>query len=183
MKIKYPRLILLIFTFILAYLIFAERDFAPVHDIMSFLGYFGTFIAGIFYAYGFTAAPATAILLSISKGQNLLIAGLVGGLGALTGDFVIFFFIRKTFADELRRLSRTKVMRVLAKEEKKLFGKFRKYLKVVFAGFIIASPLPTEIGVAMLASIKHLSAKKFGVIAYILHTMGVFAILSIGKIV
>ena len=178
-KIRYPRLMLLLATFVLAYALFAERNLLA----LSTLGYPGTFFAGIFYAYGFTAAPATAVLLSLSASQELVPAALLGGAGALLGDLVIFFFIRRVFANELARLERTRVVGFLEKEEKIVFGHFRNYATAAFAGFIVASPLPTEIGVTMLASIKGMSAKKFAIIAYLLHTAGIFVILSIGKLV
>jgi len=48
------------------------------------------------------------------------------------------------------------------------------------AGFLIASPLPTEIGVVLMASLKNILTKKFAVVAYLLHTTGIFVILLIG---
>lgn len=178
-KLRYPRLVLLLLTFVAAYVLFAERDLLS----LSSLGYPGTFFAGIFYAYGFTAAPATAVLLSLSASQDLVPAALIGGAGALMGDLAIFFFIRRIFAGEIRQLEKTKIVGALEKEEKILFGHFKRYATAAFAGFIIASPLPTEIGVTMLASIKGMSAKKFAVIAYLLHTAGILVILSLGKVI
>lgn len=49
------------------------------------------------------------------------------------------------------------------------------------AGFLIASPLPTEIGVVLMASLKNILTKKFAVVAYLLHTTGIFVILLIGR--
>lgn len=57
----------------------------------------------------------------------------------------------------------------------------KKYLIVILAGFIIASPLPDEIGVSLLASSGIISMKKFSVISYVLNTLGIFAILFIGS--
>jgi hypothetical protein len=56
----------------------------------------------------------------------------------------------------------------------------RKYLIPIVAGFIIASPLPDEIGISMLAISKSVSTKKFAVISYLLNTGGIIAILLIG---
>ncbi len=181
LKIRYPRLLLLLLTFVIAYVLFSQRDYGPLHSVLVSAGYFGTFLAGCFYAYGFTAAPATAVLLSLGGEQNLFLAATVGGLGALIGDLVIFFFIRYTFKDEIRQLFRTKVARFIEKEERIVFGHLKKYAAMSFAGFIIASPLPTEVGVTLLASSRHLSIKKFALIAYCLHFLGILAILAVGK--
>ena len=182
-RLKYPKLLVLILTFILAYVIFSQWNSLPFHEEILSLGYFGIFLAGGFYAYGFTAAPATAVLLSLSKFQNLLLAGLIGGFGALIGDLIIFFFIRYQLSDEIKSLSKTKIAKFINKEEKIIFGHFKKYVLAAFSGFIIASPLPTEIGVTLMSFIKNLSVKKFTVIAYILHTTGILIILLIGRII
>src|SRR3989344_2325858 len=104
-KIKYPKLLFLLFTFVIAYLIFTGRDFSPFHNFVLSLGYFGTFLAGMFFTYGFTAAPATAILLILAKDQNILFAGFIAGFGALVGDLIIFRFIRYYFAEEIEKFS------------------------------------------------------------------------------
>lgn len=180
---RYPKFFVLILTFVLTYLVFVGRDYSIFSSAIVSLGYFGVFIAGIFYAYGFTAAPATAVLLSISGHNDIVFAALIGGLGALIGDLMIFLFIRYSFGDEIKRLSRTRLFRAVKDEEKKIFGSFRKHIAAAFAGFFIASPLPTEIGVAMLASLSRISVANFAVIAYMLHMLGILVILTVGSII
>jgi len=183
-KIKYPKLLLLIITIIIAVAIFYEgKNYAPLHDFLVSLGYIGTFISGIFYAYGFTAAPATAVLLVLAKEQNLILAVLVGGFGAVLSDLLIFKFIRYSFTDEIDKLKKEKVIKYIEKEEKILFGHYYKHIFPSLAGFLIASPLPTEIGVALMASIKNLSVKKFLIMAFILHSLGILIILTIGNLI
>ena len=167
-------------TFLIAYLLFYERNYQPFHDFIFSLGYFGTFLAGAMFAYGFTAAPATAILLILAKEQNVLFAGLIGGLGALVGDLIIFKFIRYSFADEIRKLRREKIVQYLNHRTPSVL---KKYILPVFAGFIIASPLPDEIGVSLLAFSGNISMKVFSIISYVLNTAGIFAILLIGKVI
>ena len=181
-KIKYPKFLLLLITICFAILLFYEgRNYEPLEEFLNSLGYFGTFIGGLFYAYGFTSAPATAVLLVLAEEQNLILAGLIGGLGALLSDLLIFLFIRQSFSDEIKQISKEKIVKKIAKTEKKIFGRLSKYILPTFAGFLIASPLPTEVGVSLMASIKKLSVKKFMIVAYILHTIGVFLILLLGK--
>lgn len=182
-RLHYPRLTLLILIFALSYILLYGTSGTELHAFILSFGYIGVFLAGFFYAYGFTAAPATLVLLSIAKDESLIWASLAGGLGALVGDIAMFLFIRHTFDDELHHLSESKYVKKLEAEELMLFGRFKKYVKVTFASFLIASPMPTEIGVAMLASIRALSTKKFLVIAYALHTTGIFIILLVGNLV
>ena len=107
-QIKYPKLSLFILSLIVGYLLFSYRSFASLHNTLILLGYFGTFLTGILYAYGFTAPPATAILLILAGDQNILFAGLVAGLGSLLSDIIIFLFIRHSFTDEIERFSKEK---------------------------------------------------------------------------
>ena len=178
--IKYPKFLLLFITFLIAYLLFYERTYQPFHDFVISLGYEGTFIAGALFAYGFTAAPATAIFLILAKEQNILLAGFIGGFGTLIGDLIIFNFIRHSFADEIKKFSKEKIVSYINHKTPNLL---KKYLLPVIAGFIIASPLPDEIGVSLMAASRNISMKIFSVISYILNTVGIFLILFVGKFI
>lgn len=181
-KIKYPKLLLLIFSVIVAIILFySGKNYEPLHNSILSLGYIGTFVVGIFYAYGFTAPSATAILLILAKEQNILFTGLIAGLGALFSDLLIFLFIRYSFSDEIDKLEKEKIIKYLEKEERIILGHYRKYVLPAFAGFLIASPLPTEIGIALMATLKKVSIKRFLIIAYLLHTFGILLILLIGN--
>ena len=171
---------MLVLSFIIAYILFADRSYTPLHDALVFLGYFGTFLAGFLYAYAFTAAPAAAILLILAKEQNILFAGFIAGVGALLSDLVIFHFIRHGFKDEVQKLRKE---RIVCYAQNKVPKDVKKYLFASLAVFLIASPLPTEIGVTLMASMKSISTKKFTIIAYSLHTSAIFVILLIGSII
>jgi hypothetical protein len=182
MKIKYPRFLLLFIIYIITFLLFSHIEFnIPFHSLLKLSKYVSIFFGGIFYAYGFTAAPATAILLTLSKELGIFQAGIIGGLGALISDIIIFLFIRHTFINEINNLEKEKIIISICKLRRKLFKSSEKYLLPTVASFFIASPLPTEIGVTLLASSRNMSAIRFAIIAYLLHTLGIFTILLIGK--
>lgn len=178
-SIKYPKLLLLLGTIILAYFLFTGKDLASVHDVISSLGYFGTFIAGLLFSYGFTAAPATALLLILAKEQSVVAAGLIAGLGALLSDLLIFKLVRFTLADEIARIQKEKYFPPFPKLPRLI----QKYVVPVIAGLIIASPLPDEIGVSLLAASNTISLRAFLVISYVLNTTGIFIILAIGRMI
>lgn len=180
-RIHYPRLSLLILIFAVSYFLLYGQPQSGLHAFLLSMGYAGIFLAGVLYAYGFTAGPAALILLSLAKNENLLAASLVGGVGALIGDLIIFLFIRRTFEAEIERLCKTHIIQAVEKDEERLFGRFQKYVINAFASFLIASPLPTEIGVTLMASRRHLSSRKFALIAYSLHTTAIFLILLVGR--
>ncbi|MBI2659832.1 hypothetical protein HYX07_01595 [Candidatus Woesearchaeota archaeon] len=177
---RYPKFLLLFITFVIAYLLFSSREFGPFQDFIVGLGYAGTFVTGILFVYGFTAAPATAIFLILAQHQNIYLASAIGGIGALVGDLFIFSFIRQSFADEIAKLSRERIVHYF---NNKLPGMIKKYTLPVVAGFIIASPLPDEIGVTMLAASKIISMKIFSIMSYLLNTIGILAIYYIGNFI
>jgi uncharacterized membrane protein YdjX (TVP38/TMEM64 family) len=177
MKIKYPKFTLLLLTFVIAYLLFSWRNTLPFQDLLLSLGYFGAFILGIFFAYGFTAAPATAFLLMLAKDYNIFLFGLIGGMGALTADLFLFTFIRSSFTDEIKEISNERAVKKL---RHMIHGHLKKYVVPALVGFIIASPLPDEIGVCLLATSK-ISPRAFSVLSYVLNTLGILAILAVGS--
>jgi hypothetical protein len=176
-RLRYPKFILLALTFVIAYLILQIGDLSSFRNFVTSLGYFGAFIAGIMYAYSFTAAPGTAILILLAAKQNILITGIVAGIGALLGDLVIFKFLKHSFADEIERLSKESFFRKIAEKLPRIVD---KYIVPVIAGIIIASPLPDEIGVSMLACCRIISVRVFMILSYVLNTAGIFVVLIIG---
>lgn len=180
-KVKYPKFLLLLLIYIITIAFFYMKKALLFHSFLLSSGYVGIFLGGIFYAYGFTAAPATAVLLVLAKQQNYILAGIVGGIGALLSDTVIFLFIRRSFIDEVEKFKKEKIIILIGVIITKIFNSFSKYFLLIIACLFIASPLPTEIGVILMASIKSVSLKKFLLIAYLLHTFGIFIILLIGS--
>jgi len=179
-KIKYPKLLLVIITFIVAYILFYERDIPIFHDILLSLGYFGTLIAGIFFTYGFTAAPATIFLILLAEHENIFVSAFIGGVGAMIGDYLIFKLIRHSFHDEIEKLRNEKIIKHINEKSPSIV---KKYFLPVLAGFIIASPLPDEMGVALLATSKIISSRVFFAISFLLNTSGIFVIIWLSQII
>ncbi len=175
---KYPKLLLFLVTVIVVYFLFSGLLYEPLHNALLYLGYFGTFLAGLLYPYSFTSAAGTAMLLILAKDQSVLLAGIIASVGALISDLVIFFFVKYSFTDEVQRLSNEKIIQKLCKW---IPCSLRRYLLLIFASVVIASPLPTEIGVVLMCSVKSMSAKRFAVIVYILHAIAISVILLIGN--
>ena len=178
---KYPRFFALVLTIIIAVLIFNNEKIISPENFGIVENYLSSFTLGILYVYGFTAALSTGALLTIAEQQNIFITGIVAGLGALMGDLIIFKFVRKTFNNELKELGKTRFIKKIRN-----FQKEHSTLNMtipLIAYIIIASPLPDEIGVSLVAAYKDTSTKAFSVLAFFLNTMGIFIILLIGKAV
>lgn len=176
-KIKYPKLLLLILAFIFAYLIFTLNNFDFLKNIIISSGYVGAFTSGIFFSYGFTAGLSVGSFLILSKTQNIILTGILGGAGALIGDLLIFKFIRTSFKDEIKKISEEKLIKKISET---ISQKVKTVILYILSCIIIASPLPDEIGIFLLASSTKISNKIFSVLSFLLNTTGIFAILIIG---
>jgi hypothetical protein len=184
-KIKYPRILLFIVILVLTYFLFTGNEFVLVKELLLSLGYFGAFVAGIMFVYGFTSPLATGILIVLASSLNIWVAGFIAGFGAVLGDLIIFRFIRSSFNSELELLKQEKII-IKIKDlipERFRKSKLKEYLVLIFAGFIIASPLPDEFGVSLLAMSKNVSELTFVILSYILNTIGIFIILGIGALI
>lgn len=175
---KCPKLTLFIATVLVVYFLFSGILYTPLHNVLVYLGYFGTFLAGLLYPYSFTSVAATAILLIIAKTQNLLYAGLIASFGALLSDLAIFFFVKRGFCDEVLKLSKEPTIQRFSRW---IRPSFRAPLIVVLASILIASPLPTEIGIMLMTSVKQISTRKFAVVVYALHVSAIYVILLVGN--
>ncbi|MBM3247083.1 hypothetical protein FJZ17_00900 [Candidatus Pacearchaeota archaeon] len=180
LKLKYPKFALLILLFVLAYFIFQGSDTIGVSKNISSLGYFGAFIAGCLFTYGFTTPFAIVIFLILGETTqlNILVMTILGGFGALLGDFLIFKFIRTSFKDEVIKLEHEKIVE---EAEHAIPLKIRHYIIPVLAGLIIASPLPDELGVTMLSVTRHIKPKVFAIISFVMNSLGILVMLLLGK--
>lgn len=179
--VKYPKITIFVIAIILAYLTFTipgVRQFVSNLSLDS-LGYIGILIAGILFALGFTSPFAVAFFIVLEP-SNLLLASLVGGIGSLISDLSIFEFDKLSFEDEFRKIKKSKISKKISFLIKKTLGKKAHiYLTYLIAGIFIASPLPDEFGVTMIEGSTEINVKIFTIICFILHTLGMFIILSI----
>jgi uncharacterized membrane protein YdjX (TVP38/TMEM64 family) len=125
---------------------------------------------------------------------NPFILAFIGAFGSLLSDYLIFRFVKHKLMDEIKLLHE-EIKRFLkpATEpftpknlkfklylwRKAIESKY-KWIIPVIAGFIIASPLPDEIGVALLGAAKY-ETERFVIISYLLNFGGIFFIATMGS--
>ncbi|MEK7463682.1 MAG: hypothetical protein AAB610_00975 [Patescibacteria group bacterium] len=112
---------------------------------------FASFIAGIFFTSAFTLAPSSVALVHIAQNSPIHGVALWGGLGAMCGDLILFFFIRDRFASDLMRAVKPSTVRHILKS---LHFGFLRWLSPLLGALIIASPLPDEFGITLLGMSK-----------------------------
>lgn len=179
LKFKYPKLTGLIVAIILSYIIFTNQNVADFIFNLGDLSYLGTFIAGMLFAFGFTAPFSAGFFITLNP-SNILISGIIGGLGALFSDLLIFQFIRISFKDEFDRLEKNKQIKKIENIINNSLGKkIKNYILYVFAGILIASPLPDEVGITMLAGLTKIKLKVLVILSFLLNTLGILILLII----
>lgn len=173
---RYHKLIFLIISIIFAFLLFRHPFISHAILNLDKLNYLGFFIAGILLTFGFSTPFAIGFFI-IAQPESFFLAALIGGLGAMCGDLLIFRIIKFSFMNEFRELEKTKVIKEIEdiiKHNKHIL--IRHYLLYVFAGILIATPLPDEIGVSMLAGLTTVNPRKLAVISFLLHSLAIFLI-------
>ena len=110
-----------------------------------------SFLTGIFFTSAFTLAPASISLIHISESAPIFPVVFWGGLGAMCGDLILFFFIKDRFAKDLMSVIKPSKVKYLLRSFH--FG-FLKWLSPILGALIIASPLPDEFGITLLGMSK-----------------------------
>jgi uncharacterized membrane protein YdjX (TVP38/TMEM64 family) len=175
----YPKLALLAIAIIFAYAIFHLPSVSSYIAGLENFSYLGIFLAGICIAFGFTAPFAVGLII-VANPSNLFLAIFLGALGAMLGDILIFYFVRLSFMDEFKRLERTPTIKEFDYlMEHELGHKLKIYMMYIFADIIIASPLPDELGMAMLAGLTKIKPFYLGLMSFSLHLIGMTILLLI----
>ncbi|MDO8269750.1 MAG: hypothetical protein Q7T54_03710 [Candidatus Levybacteria bacterium] len=177
-KFKYPRLTLLLVILLVTSFIFASEG-ELIHQLVTPLGFLGAAIAGFLYAFSFTAFAATGILLRLGGSENILFTGIAAGIGSVIGDLLILKVAKVSFEHEFKSLYKEPFAKAVIKP---IPRPLQHFIKVLVAMIIIASPLPDEAGVALLANGYVLPRPIFSLMSFILNTTGILVILYAGRV-
>ena len=158
--------------------IFTHSTFADsIITANSHLYVINSFIAGIFFTSVFTTAPAMIALAKLASLYPLLVVAMVGGLGAMIGDLIIFSFIKSHISEDISYLlSKAKSRRI-----KHIFHyRFMRWSLAFVGALIIASPLPDELGLTLMG-LSRMSTLRFILISFIFNTLGILVIGHIAR--
>ena len=128
----------------------ARSDIIPALLVTGLLP-IEAFIVGFFFTSLLTIAPAGVAFAEMAQSVPTIQLAAWGAAGAVLGDLILFYFVRDALSDDLMPLLRGPWLRKL----KALFKSPMLAWAVPVAGaLIIASPLPDEVGIAMLGLSK-----------------------------
>lgn len=138
-----------------------------------------SFIAGMFFTSAFTTAPAIAAIAHIAQSTPVLQTAFLGGLGALSGDLILYLFVRDRFSNDLMSLFN----RGDARRIRHIFKyKFFRWFSPFVAAVIFASPLPDELGIMLLGLVKT-RAFIFIPFSFLANFLGILAIAALSRVI
>ena len=143
------------------------------------LEYIGALIAGSLFVSSFTAAISIVVIAIMTENINPMALALIGGVGAVMGDYLIFKLVRSHLQDELALLfgkDGTSYVKHVLK------SRYISWTLPIIGAFIIASPLPDELGVSLLGMSK-MSEAKFILISYVSNAAGILMVASVATVI
>lgn len=174
---KYKNTFFLILSLILLFYLSNTNIGQQAIKNVSRLGYFGSFIAGIFFVSTFTVAPAGIVLFKLAQIYNPILVTISAGIGAVIGDYIIFRFLKDNVFEEIKpifmKLGGSHLSRIISTP-------YFAWLAPVLGALIIASPFPDEIGVGLMG-ISKLKNWQFLLISFLLNSLGIFLIITLVK--
>lgn len=168
---------IILISVIIAVILYKTKTLEGILTSTKEMEIIGSFIAGMFFTSIFTVAPATVALMEIAQTNSVFLVAILGGFGALLGDYIIFRFVKDNLTKDILYLLRQA-------KQKRLISIFRlrffRWLMAFLGAIVIASPLPDELGLAMLGLSK-IKNSLFAPISFILNSLGILAIGLIAK--
>lgn len=136
------------------------------------------FLMGLLFSLTFTAAISTSVFLLLAQTtHNPLLIAILGGLGSVAANSIIYKFFKEEIIDDIKFLEK-KYARKIA--HKIIHSKLVVGLAPYIGALLLASPLPDEIGILIIAG-ANFKYTKFFLLSFALHTAGILAIVLIGQ--
>lgn len=144
-------ILILVFSVALAVFLAQAGVFEKILFASQGLKILGNFLAGFFFTSVITIGPAMVALGEIVQQNSIWQVALIGAAGGVIGDMILFRFVRDRIADDFMAIfEHTRLVRLRDIFKLAIFH----WLLPVLGFLIVASPLPDEIGLAMMGVAK-----------------------------
>lgn len=174
----FKNILVLTISIIAAILLAKSGIFDSVINATEGLKILGIFIAGFFFTSALTIGPAGVALVKLSQTESIFLIAVVGAFGSVIGDLIIFRFVRDRISDDFIALfQQVKIKRWIHILHLEIFRFFTPFI----GALLVASPLPDEIGLAMMG-ISKIKTRYFIPISYFLNFIGILLIGSAGSL-
>ena len=171
---KHQNLFLLGFGIFIAIVLSQLPLFQHFLANLGTFGYFGAYLAGLLFTSTFTVATGGVMLLALAKTLPPLALIPIGALGAITGDILMFIFVKDDVSQEITPI----YQKIMGNHFKKiLHSRYFAWTLPVIGAIIIASPLPDELAISLLG-IAEIPLRQFIVFSFASHLIGMLLIIS-----
>lgn len=170
---KFPRLTTVFLSYIAAFVVFALLGVGFFNSIVTPLGVVGIFLAGLLYTYSFTTAIGAILLIPFALHYPAGVIAVIGGLGSLFGDLTIFRLIRHDLNKEVQHIASSPIFKRLG-----VMPLIREHwFRDIAGAVILGSPIPDEIGIAIMSSAK-IDTASFVLLTFIADVVGIYGLVS-----
>lgn len=178
-KWKYPYLTAVLISILIAIILGQNQAFRNWLLHLGSLEYLGALFVGMLFVSSFTVAISVVVIGIMAQNISPMALGLIGGVGAVMGDYLVFKLVRSHLKEELALLfgkQGTSYIKAV------LRSKYIAWTLPIIGIAIIASPLPDELGVSLLG-ISKMSEARFILISYLSNAIGILMIASVAKVI
>ncbi|MCX6803081.1 MAG: hypothetical protein NTY48_00755 [Candidatus Diapherotrites archaeon] len=177
--LRYPKLHFLAVFLVLASLVFSNGKVLGIIAGFGFENYIVSFFMGMVFALGVTA-PFAAGFFGFATPDNIFIAAIMSGLGAMIIDFIVFDFVRKTLLEELSKAKKGQINKKVERALSHSLGAiFLPYISFVLAGLVIAVPLPGHLDAVLVSGMARLKRSRVALTSFLVYFIAALFFLSL----
>lgn len=171
-------LVLILLSVGIAVLLFEHDAIGLLPKDSPLLTYIWSVIVGIFFTSILTIAPASVAFAELAPHGTIWGIAACGALGAMVGDILILSFLKDHVAADVQHY----VSFPRKQRFKRIFKhRFTRWVLAFVGALIIASPLPDELGLAMMG-LSRVSLAVLGPVSFVMNFIGVYGIVWLALI-
>jgi hypothetical protein len=179
---QYTYTTLFLISLIVGIFLFVSGILHQIADILAPLGYVGALLNGFFYTSAITATISSLLFVEFGNTLSPLPTAILGGLAAMTTDIILYRFFKDRLFGELHLLGNTlfspkRLQRFILFLQKPWLRWFLPILGIL----VISSPFPDEIGIALFG-LAGVHLRFLSLITFVANTIGIFILLTIGRL-
>ena len=177
-KWRYPYLTAVAFSIVVAILLASSEIFKSWILHLGSFEYIGALFAGMLFVSSFTVAISTVVIAIMTENIHPMALALIGGVGAVMGDYLVFKLVRSRLSEEVTALIGKDNISYI---KSFLRSKYIAWTLPIIGMLIIASPFPDEMGVSLLG-LSNMSEAKFIFLSYVSNVIGILAVASVAAV-
>lgn len=169
-----------LFSILVGVLLYTTNTLHTIVSMLDGYGYLSALLAGFLLPFTLTAASAALFLVELGGALNPWAVVVLGGVGGMSADLLLYRFFKEGILEELKLLAVTFIP-IHRRKTMEYITKHRAFIWTIpfVASILIASPFPDEIGIGLFGLVNF-KPKYLAVLTLFLDLLGVFTLVFIG---